>query len=278
MPDLSTFTPAPRRDLHVFYVLDTSGSMCGLPIEQLNRAMEETVSALKQLAKHNDNANLKVAVLEFSSAASWAQPSGPEEVADFIWDDLKAGGLTCMGAALDELNDKLSRSKFLGSMSGALMPVVIFMTDGMATDDYESALERIRQNKWFKKATKIGFAIGSDPDEDMITEIVGNPEAVIRTDDLALFAKLIRFVSVTSSTLASRSQTTSAAVSGAYVVSQVRAEADPSYVPPASVPTGNSQYGASLGTGGSSTMSTGNSNPQPQPQSSGGDDWDIDQW
>jgi uncharacterized protein YegL len=278
MPDLSTFAPAPRRDLHVFYVLDTSGSMSGLPIEQLNRAMEETVSALKQLAKHNDNANLKVAVLDFSSSADWMQPSGPEEVADFVWNDLKAGGLTSMGAALDELNDKLSRSKFLGSMTGALMPVVIFMTDGMATDDYQSALQRINQNKWFKKATKIGFAIGSDPDEGMIAEIVGNSEAVIRTDDLALFAKLIRFVSVTSSTLASRSQTVSTAVSGACVVSQVRADADPSYVPPSSTSTGDSQSGGGLGSGDSSATSSSSSIPQATTASPAGNDWDIDQW
>lgn len=285
MPDTSNFSPVPRKDLHVFYVLDTSGSMTGLPIEQLNRAMEETVGTLRQVAKHNDNANLKIAVLEFSSDARWAQPSGPEEVADFIWDDLKAGGLTSMGAALDELNDKLSRSKFLGSMTGALMPIIIFMTDGMATDDYKGALENIRHNNWFKRATKIGFAIGADPDVDMITEIVGNPEAVIRTDDLALFAKLIRFVSVTSSTLASRSQTTSTAVSGAYVVSQARAEADPSYVPPApaSTPTGGSQYGGGFqydgGSGASATAPAPNSNPVTQTAApSGGDDWDLDQW
>lgn len=220
MPSIGGLDIAPRRELNVFYVLDTSGSMDGLPIHILNRAMEETINVLRQMADHNGDARLKISVLEFSTNAKWMQPNGPEDVEDFIWTNLTAGGLTNVGAALDELNDKLSTSDFLHSMTGSLLPIIIFMTDGYATDEYEKKLEEIRKNKLFRRATRIGFAIGENADTEMIAHLAGDSEAVVRSDDLALFARLLRFVSVTSSMLCSQSQVTGAETKGKDALAQ----------------------------------------------------------
>lgn len=235
MPDISKLEKPPMRALHIFYVLDTSGSMSGTPIATLNRAMEETIEVLKTQAKNQADALLKIAVLEFNTGCKWMQEGGPEELDDFIWDDLSAGGLTDVGSALTELNSKLSRKAFLGSMTGSFIPVIIFMTDGYATDDYKKALEQVRQNKWFSRATKIGFAIGDDPDVRMISDVVGNSEAVVKTDDLELFARLIKFASVTSSMLCSSSVTTTQAVDGATIleIAKKQGEAPDSITPDA---------------------------------------------
>jgi uncharacterized protein YegL len=218
MPSLENLEKPPRRAMHIFYVLDTSGSMQGASIAQLNRAMEETVEALKDVAKGNSDAELKIAVLEFSSGCKWIQPKGPEDMEDFVWEDLTAGGMTDIGSALKELDSKMSRNAFLSSMTGAFLPLVIFMTDGYATDDYVKPLEEIRKNKWFARATKIGFAIGDNPDINMIADVVGNGEAVVKTSDLSVFAKMIKFASVTSSMLNSTSRTTEEGATGADVV------------------------------------------------------------
>lgn len=224
MPSTSDLNEVARRELTVFYVLDTSGSMTGAPISTLNRAMEETIEVLKD--QKNSDAKLKIAVLEFNSGCKWVQPAGPEEMEDFFWEDLEAGGLTDVGAALNELDDKLSTKAFLDSMTGAYMPIIIFMTDGYATDDYTKALDEIRKNKWFKRATKIGFAIGDDPDLKMICEVVGNSEAVVRTNDLELFAKLLRFASVTASMLVSKSRTSEEEITGAKIIQQFGPEGE----------------------------------------------------
>lgn len=237
MPNVNDLEEAPRKELHVFYVLDTSGSMSGSvggsnnesnsgsKISVLNHCMEETVDALKDLAKNNADAKLKIAVLEFNSGCRWVTVNGPEYLeGGFIWDDLSAGGLTDIGAALTELNSKLDKHAFLSSMTGAYMPVIIFMTDGHATDNYEEALEEIRNNRWFRKAIKIGFAVGEDSDVDlsMIASIVGNSEAVIKTTDLSLFSRLMEFVSVTSSMLVSQSSTTKTEPTGATIVKMAK--------------------------------------------------------
>lgn len=218
MPKIETLEGTPRKEMHVFYVLDTSGSMDGAKISMLNHAMEECTDALKDLAKSNADAELKIAVLEFNSGCKWVTSNGPESLEDFEWDKVEAGGLTDIGAALKELNSKLSRHAFLSSMTGALMPVIIFMTDGYATDDYNKALEEIRKNRWFARGTKVGFAIGDDADAKMIASVVGNSEAVIKTSDLDLFRRLMKFVSVTASMLVSQSTTTETATDGKTIV------------------------------------------------------------
>ena len=104
------------------------------------------------------------------------------------------------------------------------MPVIIFMTDGYATDDYIKELEEIRKNRWFARGTKIGIALGDDPDVKMISSIVGNSEAVIKIKDLELFKRLMKFVSVTASMLVSQSTTTETASTGADIVRQAKDE------------------------------------------------------
>lgn len=226
MPDLNKFEKLPARALHIFYVLDTSGSMTGTPIATLNRAMEETVEILRNLAKSQADSELKIAVLEFNSGCRWMQAGGPEELEDFIWEDLSAGGLTDVGAALKELDSKLHRSAFLGSMTGAFYPIIIFMSDGCATDDYKKALEAIRKNDWFHRATKIGFALGDDPDIGMIADVVGTHEAVVKADKLETFARMIKFASVTSSMVRSSSVTTTQVVEGKDIVQMMKEQGE----------------------------------------------------
>ena len=48
MPNINELEEAPRKEMHVFYVLDTSGSMSGTKISMLNRCMEESIDALTE--------------------------------------------------------------------------------------------------------------------------------------------------------------------------------------------------------------------------------------
>ncbi len=199
MPEQGTVT---RKKLVVFYVLDTSGSMeDDGKIGALNEAMRETVDVLQNIAKGNADAELQIAVLQFSSGAQWIKEK-PIYVEDFYWDDLKAGGLTDIGDALSELYNKMSRHEFLQSNTGYMVPIIIFMSDGYPTDNWEKALQKITDkengNKWFQYSTKIAFALGRDADVKTLSQIVGNKEAVIQTSDLETFKKMIKVVSASS--------------------------------------------------------------------------------
>ena len=207
---LEEITPSPRKVMTLFYLVDTSGSMCGSSIGTVNAAMEECIPMLKEVAQANDDAEIKVAIMQFSSGCSWITPaSGPVGLDDMIWNDLQAGGLTEFGTALIELDKKLSRNEFLKSQTGAYAPVILLLSDGGPTDNWEVGLNKIKQNNWFKHAIKIAIDIESGSDRLVLAEFTGNPEAILDAKDTATLKKMIHKVSVRASEFQSHSKQSS---------------------------------------------------------------------
>lgn len=204
---LEEITPSPRKVMTLFYLVDTSGSMGGSRIGTVNAAMEECIPLLKEVAAANDDAEIKVAILQFSSGCSWITPaSGPIGLDDIIWNDLQAGGMTEFGVALAELDKKLSRNEYLNSQTGAYAPVILLLSDGDPTDNWEADLARIKQNNWFKHAIKIAIDIESGSDRSVLAQFTGNPEAILDAKDTATLKKMIHKVSVRASEFQSHSK------------------------------------------------------------------------
>ena len=198
---LDNVAPAPRKVMTLFYVVDTSGSMCGSKIGSVNSAMEEAITSdLPEISAANDDAEIKVAIMQFSSGCSWITPqSGPIAIGDVIWNDLNAGGVTDLGAACKELDKKLSRNEYLNSQTGAYAPVILLLRDGGPTDNWEKELKQLKLNNWFKHAIKIAIAIGDDADKTVLAEFTGTIESVITVNDKHTMKALIRKVSVRAS-------------------------------------------------------------------------------
>lgn len=206
MPNINATVEIARRILPIIYVIDSSGSMSGEKIASVNEAMNDAMDLLKDISAKNPDAEIKVGVLRFASGAEWIKPL--TDLEDYYWNDLKAGGVTDLGSALNELNNKLSRSEFLKSDVGFCIPVIMFMSDGEPTDDYEKALKNINEtNKWFKHSTKIAIAVGDAANTDILAKVVGNVEAVVSVNDVETLKMLIKVASVTSSMINSKSRT-----------------------------------------------------------------------
>ena len=208
---LDQVTPSPRKIMTLFYVVDTSGSMTGDKIGSVNSAMEEAITVdLPDISTANDDAEIRVAIMQFSSGCSWITPSsGPIGIGDVIWNDLHPSGLTDLGAACVELDKKLSRNEFLESQTGAYAPVILLFSDGGPTDNWEKGLEQLKKNNWFKHAIKIAIAIGEDADKTVLATFTGTPESVIAVNDKHTLKALIRKVSVRASEFQSHSKQTS---------------------------------------------------------------------
>lgn len=208
---LDQVTPSPRKIMTLFYVVDTSGSMTGDKIGSVNSAMEEAITVdLPDISTANDDAEIRVAIMQFSSGCSWITPSsGPICIGDVIWNDLHPNGLTDLGAACIELDKKLSRNEFLESQTGAYAPVILLFSDGGPTDNWEKGLEQLKKNNWFKHAIKIAIAIGEDADKTVLATFTGTPESVIAVNDKHTLKALIRKVSVRASEFQSHSKQTS---------------------------------------------------------------------
>lgn len=196
-----------RRTLTLFFLVDTSGSMYGPKIQAVNDAIENVLPIVHDISFNNGDAEIKVACMQFSYATSWMTEE-PREADDFEYVEMGAEGLTSMGEAFKELETKLHQTNggWMKNAGGSYAPVFILLSDGEPTDDYLSGLEILKENKWFKVGTKVAIAIGNDANTDILKDFTGTSETVLTVHDTETLKKVIRFVTVTSSTIASKSK------------------------------------------------------------------------
>ena len=198
----------PRKMCAVIFLLDTSGSMTGAAIGSVNSAMENVLPELITMNENNPDNEIRVAVMKFDFDAEWVFGGDelllPEDVKN-SWNDLDANGYTSMGAAFEALNEKLSVSHgFMKRASGSVAPVLFLLSDGAPTDDYQSGLQKLKNNNWYKIAVRVAVGYSEQCNDDVLREFTGNNETVLHTDDPNELKKLIKFIAVTSSRVASQ--------------------------------------------------------------------------
>jgi uncharacterized protein YegL len=142
-----------RERLNIYYLLDTSGSMSGQKIQQLNTCMETLKSELEAEGIKN-NVEIVLRVVEFGNndGAEWIEGCSAVsgyKIDEFIWTPLPAtGACTPTSAALNKVADALN-AEYLGPRT--LRPVIILVSDGACTDE-----EQVYAAACAQLAAKIG--------------------------------------------------------------------------------------------------------------------------
>ena len=178
-----------KRDLKIYWLIDTSYSMNGEKIATVNRAIKACIAPLRDAAEDNPEANMVVRAMKFSVGAQWHTPE--THIDNFVWYDLDTNGYTDTGAALKLMANELSMET-MGNR--ALPPVIILMSDGEATDDYEAGLRALLDQRWGQKAVRIAIAIGNDANITELTKFCSggaeNPPLVAdRASELVAYIK-----------------------------------------------------------------------------------------
>ncbi len=165
---LPEFVENPENRCPVILLLDTSASMSGQPIQELNRGL----AAFKEDVQKDSQASLsvEVAMITFGSIAKLIQ--------DFVTIDqftppiLEVDGLTPMGAAIEYALDFLEKRKQTYKDNGILYyrPWVFLITDGTPTDSWDSAAQRLREAEAQSRLSF--FAVGvKDADMNILKQI-----------------------------------------------------------------------------------------------------------
>ena len=181
------------RPLHFIWIADSSGSMTtDGKIQALNTAIREAIPHMQKVADENPNAQVLVRAIQFASGAQW-HISQPTPVDDFKWADLSAQGETDMGKALSMVADQL---KIPPMTDRALPPVLVLVSDGQPTDDFNKGLRDLMDQPWGKKAVRIAIAIGEDADHDVLQKFIGHSELKpLQANSPEALVKYIKWVS-----------------------------------------------------------------------------------
>lgn len=183
-----------NRPLRFFWVLDVSGSMAGQKIGSLNYCIREALPAMRDSADENPHAAVEVRAMTFGSGYKWITPS-PVPLESFSWTDVSVSGITDMGAAMKAMAAELS----VGNMpERGLPPVIVLITDGRPTDDFDGGLKKLLDEPWGKRAVRVGIAIGDDADADVLKRFIDHPEIEpLTANNPGDLANLIRWASTT---------------------------------------------------------------------------------
>ena len=166
---LLEFESVPRKKMVVIFIVDTSANMAGQRIEIVNAAVEQTLEKIREMNADNDDAEIEVAILEFSTGARWLTPNGLVKPENIYWSYLAANEFRgCdMGEAFRMLEEKLHRGG--GFMQGAYYlyyaPKIFLFSATEPTDDYKPHLEKLHHNLFFRKSIKVAIPIGDETNE-----------------------------------------------------------------------------------------------------------------
>ena len=149
MPDQEPFGAPPvapgEPHLACVLLLDTSGSMGGIPIDNLNKALVEFKDKLSmdEMAQKR----VEIAIVEFNSNASVVQDFVP--LINMQPVTLTARGTTAMGAGVNMAIDMAKgRTRYYHQLGTPVYKPWIFMiTDGAPIDSIEEAARKIQEEE-----------------------------------------------------------------------------------------------------------------------------------
>lgn len=153
------FVENPSNRCPVILLLDTSGSMSGQPIEQLNRGL----SAFIEDVQKDEQASLSVELAVVTFGGSPKLINNFQTVDEFEPPYLSADGLTPMGEAIDYALDLLQTRKTNYKENGVqyYRPWVFLITDGAPNNDspWQMAANRVKQAEVDKRVLFFTVAV-----------------------------------------------------------------------------------------------------------------------
>ena len=199
-----------KQKLNVVLMIDTSTSMRGKRIDQVNSALRDIQKYLADLQLGNSNVDFYLTVITFSTVAEFLNNDLEKNVNQFNFKDIKAKGWSNLHLAYEKLADILKRQSRGGIMPdyGGMAPILLLLTDGHPTgNQYEEKLKILQELSWFKVALKYGIAIELNDERtiNVLRDFVGKNGDVIQVYDSNLLQKIIKIIVLTASKVKSQS-------------------------------------------------------------------------
>ena len=193
-----------KQQLNVIVLVDTSKSMQGKRIKQVNGALRDIREHLVEMQDDNANVAFQITVIPFGNSAYFLNGDRAKEVENFSFKDLTGGGWSNLHLAYDKLSQILKKESKGGIMPdfGGLAPIILLMTDGHPTKyPMKKEMEELKALPWFRQALKYGISIMHDDEKTtrVLEEFVDGNGDVIKCYDANLLKNLIKIIVLTAS-------------------------------------------------------------------------------
>ncbi|MCR5617245.1 MAG: VWA domain-containing protein [Clostridiales bacterium] len=201
----SDFGNSTKRRLPICFCLDTSGSMQGDPIKQLNMGLQNFLSSIK--ANDDTRSATDIAIITFGSSVDIILPFGkigkglPEISASTSLTPIGEGVLT----ALELLDARKKGYRELGIKY--FQPWIVVITDGApmgpnAMANYRTAVAACNELEKNDKLVVFNIGVGNAVDYDLLKQLsIKRPEPISVAS--AEFSKLFEFLGSSSSSVVS---------------------------------------------------------------------------
>ena len=201
---LSNFVSKEPRALPVFILADTSGSMMGAKINELNLALRHMISEFQNVDEIRGK--FQLSIITFGPDVQVSQPLA--DVEDVQLTELSAGGRTPMGAAFETVSAMIEDKSVVSSRS--YTPTIVLVSDGVPTDcpekyhsigDYSkwAALNKLKNGERSRKCQCLALAIGNDADVNMLREFIGNADTpLIKAHNVQGISKFFKWVTMST--------------------------------------------------------------------------------
>lgn len=199
-----------KEKLNIILLVDSSRSMSGKRIKQVDAAINDIKNYLIDLESENTNVNFYITLITFATSSSFYLNSKATRVTEFNYKGIKCGGYSNLHLAYDnliEIMNKESRGGIMPDFGGAA-PILLLLTDGHPTGStYKERLENLKNVPWFKAALRYGIAIELDDNRTskVLHDFVGNNGEVINCYDSSMLKDIIKIIVLTASKVKSTS-------------------------------------------------------------------------
>lgn len=183
------------RRLPVYFLLDTSGSMYGEPIQALNNALSGMINTLRSDAQALDS--LWISIITFDREIKEVAPL--TELVSFQLPEITCpqSGPTNMGEALQFLCDKVTTEvkKSTPTQKGDWKPLLFIMTDGSPSDIglFKEAIPKVKAMNF---GAVVACAAGPKAKDEYMKELT-NTVVHLDTADNSTLKQFFKWVSDT---------------------------------------------------------------------------------
>ncbi len=200
MFDPKKFTIPEAKPLPIYLLLDVSGSMEGIKLLELNKAISKMIADFKD---QSSEIPIYISILLFGSKSSIEML--PTEIHHFHWEPLELDqcrhtgrnikGITPMGVTFMDLKELVEDKNI--TPSRAYRPLILLVSDGKPNKGWQEPLNNLISKGRSSKCDRMSMAIGKDANHEVLFSFVkGTGNKVFIAEDTSQISNFFKLVTM----------------------------------------------------------------------------------